>query len=243
MVYARFASGYRPGGPNTALILGSSAPVSFSPDKTQNSEIGFKGDLFGRAISIDASVYYISWKDLQTGVSSAAYGAYTINVGQAKSQGAELSVESRPLKGLTVSAWGAWNLADLTKAFPPTSNAIGAVGDRLPYSARFSSTFSVRQEIAFEHGVVGFASASASYVGAREGEFIAGFGTVRQTYPAYTKSDLRAGATDGPWTTNVYVNNVSNQRGQLSGGQGTLNPFAFTYIQPRTIGLNVEKKF
>ncbi len=42
MVYARLASGYRPGGPNpTASAFG--LPLEFGPDKTQSYEIGLKG--------------------------------------------------------------------------------------------------------------------------------------------------------------------------------------------------------
>jgi hypothetical protein len=42
----------------------------------------------------------------------------------------------------------------------------------------------------------------------------------------------------------VYVNNVTDRRGLLYGGVGTLpNPAAFEVIEPRTIGVNVMKKF
>lgn len=242
MLYARLASGYRPGGYNSAAIPGT-VPLTFAPDTTQNYEIGSKGDLLGHAISFDASIYYIKWRDIQASVSSATFIGYTANVGQAKSQGAELSVQTAPWHGLTASAWGAWNDAQLTQALPPDSNVNGGAGDRLPYSAPFSCAFTLRQEVEFMPGVTGFAGATVSHVGDRDGEFLAGLGTVRQVYPGYTKTDLVAGARSGGWNTNIYVTNVSNQRGQLSGGQGTLNPVAFTYIQPRTIGLSVSKSF
>jgi len=41
----------------------------------------------------------------------------------------------------------------------------------------------------------------------------------------------------------VYANNVTDHRGALAGGVGTYPPYAFTYIQPRTIGLTLRKSF
>ena len=62
MVYARLASGYRPGGPN-GLAVG--VPASFGPDKTDNYEVGVKGQMAHGRISVDASVYYINWQNIQ----------------------------------------------------------------------------------------------------------------------------------------------------------------------------------
>jgi outer membrane receptor protein involved in Fe transport len=64
----------------------------------------------------------------------------------------------------------------------------------------------------------------------------------RQNLAPYTKTDLHAGLKYGSWTINLVVDNVADRRGVLSGGFGAfLNPKAFTYIQPRTIGLSVVK--
>jgi hypothetical protein len=41
----------------------------------------------------------------------------------------------------------------------------------------------------------------------------------------------------------MFVNNVADVRGVINGGLGYVTPFAFVYIQPRTIGLNVSKSF
>jgi outer membrane receptor protein involved in Fe transport len=59
----------------------------------------------------------------------------------------------------------------------------------------------------------------------------------------YAKTDLRAGAKYETWTLNLFVNNLADKRGVLSGGLGTLNPAAFNYIQPRTVGILIAKTF
>jgi iron complex outermembrane receptor protein len=246
MVYARLASGYRPGGPN-ANSVAQGTPPSFQPDKTKNYEIGVKGDLLAHALSFDASLYYIDWNNIQVQLTLPPHGAgYTANAGGAKSQGVEFSVESRPLAGLTVAAWIAWDDAVLTKAFPPTSSAYGVSGDRLPYSSRFSGNLSVEQDFPLWSSVTGFVGGSVSYVGDRKGVFTSPPPTIppRQDFPAYARTDVRTGLRYDSWMVNLFVNNVANKRGLLTGGLGTdFNPNAFNFIQPRTVGLSVSKTF
>jgi hypothetical protein len=78
-------------------------------------------------------------------------------------------------------------------------------------------------------------------VGAREGEF--GPTPQRQVYPAYAKTDLRAGIRYDAWTASAFATNLTDRRGLLAGGVGTVYPFSFNYIQPRTVGLNVSRTF
>jgi outer membrane receptor protein involved in Fe transport len=241
MVYARLASGYRAGGPN-AVYAGPGTPPHYDPDKTQSYEIGAKGDFLDRTLTVDASVYYIDWKDIQISLINPQTGiTYNANGSQAKSQGVELSIESRPLTGLTIAGWVAWDDAVLTQPFPPTSTTYAVAGDRLPYSSRFSGNVSLEQDFPLSSRVTGFAGAAASYVGDRVGEFTGT--TQRQDLPAYTKIDLRAGTKYDSWTVNVFVNNVADKRGVLNGGLGQFPPFGFVYIQPRTIGVSASKAF
>jgi outer membrane receptor protein involved in Fe transport len=196
--------------------------------------------VFDRALSFDASLYYIEWKDIQVVVLERGYGYYT-NASRAKSQGVELSLESRPVAGLTLAGWVAWNEAELTEAFPASSTAFGISGDRLPFSSRFSASVSLDDEFALGANLMGFAGASVSYVGERVGQFT---GTSRrQAFPAYAQTDMRAGVRYDTWTANLFVNNLADRRGVLAGGLGTVNELAFDYIRPRTIGVAVSKVF
>ena len=90
--------------------------------------------------------------------------------------------------------------------------------------------------------LTGFAGAAASYVGERKGPFAAGSGE-RETYPSYTKVDLRGGLRWNAHVLNLFVNNVADKRGILAGGLGSFPAYAFTVIQPRTIGISLVTKF
>jgi iron complex outermembrane recepter protein len=244
MAYARLASGYRPGGPNDTQE--PSVPRSFAPDRTQNYELGTKGEFLDRRLTVDTSLYYILWRNVQLSLyDPVTFIDFTGNGGRAKSQGIEFTVQAKPLTGLTASSWVVLSEAKLTQALPIDSSALGADGSPLPYSSRFSGNFALQQDFPLTSGMAGFVGGLVSYVGNREGEFASAFAAsaARQYYPAYARSDLHGGLKMDEWLLNLYVNNVADKSGVLAGGLGTFPAFAFNYIQPRTVGINLSHKF
>jgi iron complex outermembrane recepter protein len=240
MVYARLASGYRAGGSNP--LPGSGTPPEYHPDKTQDYDIGVKGDFLDHSLSVDASLYHIDWKNIQLQLFNPLTGGdYNTNGSRAKSQGLELSVQSRPLTGLTIAAWATWDSAELTEPFPPGSTAVGTSGDPLPNTSKFSTNLSLQQEFPLGTELSGFVGGAVSYIGERQGLFTST--PERQYFPAYAKTDLRAGVKYNSWTANLYANNVADRRGAISGGLGTFPPFGFYLIEPRTVGLSLVKGF
>jgi iron complex outermembrane receptor protein len=242
MLYGRAASGYRVGGSNGVFGVICGLP-DYRPDKTLNYEVGVKGTTAERRLSFDASVYYIDWKDAQiTGSCQDGLYGFKGNGSQAKSQGVELTVDMRPADGMNINVWGSWNEAELTEdlaAGTIAAGIFGLKGDRLPLSARFSGGLSLDHEFPLGAAMSGFAGGSLSYTGVRYGSMVAQ-GVERERFPAYTKTDLRAGLRYGRWTGSLYINNVADRRGIISAD----TPVSLIYIiQPRTIGLNVAADF
>jgi iron complex outermembrane recepter protein len=250
MVYARLASGYRSGGTNGEALPDATIPRQYDPDKTYNYELGIKGDLLDHRFSFDASVFYIDWKSVQLSViAPASQQAYISNVGRAKSDGVELSVMARPLDGLSINAWATYNDAVLKNGFPvPTDvspGIYGVAGSRLPYGSQVSGHLSIDDEYPIVGDLRGVLGATLSYVGNRLGEFTPGPPNppARTSYPAYTQADLRVGCRVRSWNVDATATNVFNKRGILGGGLASYPPYAFTLIQPRTIGLSVSTRF
>jgi iron complex outermembrane recepter protein len=239
MVYARLASGYRAGGPN-ANCIPNHVPCQYDPDKTYNYELGTKGEFLDRRLSVDASLYYIDWKGIQLAFAGAGGGNYYSNGSEAKSQGIELSAALRPLTGLTITAWSAWDQAVITKPTAPGALQPLYSGERLPLSPRFSANLSVEQQFPLTETLDGFIGGAASYVGNRASAIGA---SGSEIFPSYTKTDLRAGAKYRSWTINLYASNVADARGILSGGVGTIIPNSYYYIPPRLVGLNIVRTF
>ena len=243
MVYARLASGYRPGGPNSdAALFGY--PAHFGPDKTTNYEIGVKAETPNHAWSVDASAYYIDWTDIQISVvDPVSFFSFFTNASSAKSEGLELSAQARPTDGLTIAAWLSWNEAVLTSSLPIQSgSSIGLSGDSLPFSSRWSGNLSMEQQFALTGGLVAVVGATASYIGAREGIFAGNFSQARVYLPSYVRTDLKAGVRYGTWDISVFAKNVSDKRGVLDLPITGSAPAAL-YVQPRTVGLSFAKPF
>ena len=240
MVYARLASGYRAGGINTTVSPG--VPSGYAPDKTQNFELGVKGDWLQHRLSVDASLYYIDWKSIQLFLASKTRAGYFANGGDAKSQGLELAVQGKPTRGLTLGGWVAWNDAVLTQNLPASSTVEGMDGDRLPYNVRFSGSLTAEQDFALPHDAIGFVGADVSYLGARVGEFVASGSRVY--LPAYAKTDVHAGLRLDTWSLNLFGNNITDRRAILTRGQDAAgDPTSVNFIEPRSIGLNIAKSF
>ena len=242
MVYARLASGYRPGGPNSTCVV-YNFPCKFAPDKTRNYEIGAKGEVFDHILSFDVSAYYIDWKDIQIQVvDPTSFSAFFTNGSGAKSQGLELSAQVKPFKSLTVAAWISLSDASLTADLPANGSAIGVSGDRLPYSSRLSGNIALEQEFPLTSSTRGFVGGSVSYVGDRKGEFVSVFspGQPRIVLPSYVEADLHVGVRYESWALNAFLNNLADRRGILN-----ISPYtaAINYIQPRTVGASLSKSF
>jgi iron complex outermembrane recepter protein len=240
MIYARVASGFRPGGPNPNAF-GFNLPQTFDPDTTRNYEVGVKGRLFDRRLSYDLSLYRIDWKNMQVQLVTGGRGYY-VNAGASKSEGLEASFQLQPWSGMILDASGSWGRARLTEGFPPGSTAAGNPGDRLPYSARFTGFLGAEQSFPVTQTWTGFVGGSISYVGDRLGVFrnVA----LRQTFPSYSQIDARAGVRSDVWTASVFINNLGDKRGVLTGGLGTAgDQTAFNLLQPRTIGVSLARSF
>ena len=119
-IYARVASGYRPGGPNV-IPAGTPAdyPTTYDADRLTNWEVGIKAEApDGRLWSAELAAYHIDWKNIQLfeRVNSTGINA---NGGKAKVNGLEASGALRPAAGLTLTANGAYTNGKLKDDTPP----------------------------------------------------------------------------------------------------------------------------
>jgi iron complex outermembrane recepter protein len=234
MLYARLASGYRPGAINVNCGVSPVIPCLTKADTTQNYEIGAKGSVLGGRLSYDAALYHIDWTDVQLrAVVPGTNFGYTDNGGRGKSEGVELSIEARPLTGLTLSGWVALNRAELTENFSTFRK-----GQKFPFNPELSSNVSIKQELPLgSTGAIAFLGGSASYVDERP-SFI---GDLVASFPSYVKLNLNAGLEYETWRVDTFVNNVNDKRVVL--GTGGFIPNVVYYMQPRTMGLSVTKTF
>lgn len=242
MLYARFATGYRPGGPNV-LPPGADFPSSFGPDKTTNYELGVKSEFLNHHLLFDLSAYDIEWNNIQLLVVLNGFSGLG-NGKSARSRGLELSTMYIPLEGLTLGVNGAYTDAKLTGDAPAVG---GASGNPLPNVPKFSISVTADYSLPLPDGFRGFAGASARYVSSRQSGFPGNSLIPFVNYPfelrAYEVLDLRVGASKSGWRLEAYLKNATNKRAELSAGTlaDPTVPASLSVMQPRTIGLTLSK--
>jgi iron complex outermembrane receptor protein len=232
MVYLRFASGFHPGGPNP--YAGTDVLPSYKPDKVATTELGYKADLLDRRVSVDASVYYINWTDQQIPAVGVNDLSYIQNAGGSRSRGAEVAASWRPFRGLEFSGNVSFIDARLTRDLPSDN---GKSGNTLPGTPRWTGLVDASYEAPVSETWFGFAGASFEHTGEQHEDFENGF-----LHPAYNRTDLRLGMRDEALTLTLYVKNLANSHGQLSGAPID-NLEWVSIIQPRTVGLSAVVRF
>src|SRR5580698_10022706 len=246
LAYVRVATGFRPGGPNLPTPTLPNPP-SFQSDSTKNYEIGFRTDLFDKKFSIVMDVFYIDWKNIQIlSIVQTTSGPVGINgnSGSATSKGVEWNFEWRPLSGLSIGLLGSYTDAYL----PADATLLGASsGDKLPYVPNVSSTLNVDYKWPAFADWSAFIGGSETYTGTRFTSFSPSITVVEPhtKLPVYNTLQLHLGPDNGHYNAELYGNNLNNSKGitDFSATGGANQTGLVSFIQPRTIGIQVGYKF
>lgn len=246
LVYARIASGYRPGGPNIPL-QGVDVPLTYGPDRTVNYEFGIRQDLFNKKVSVDVTPFYITWKDIQVvSIVNTSAGPIRVNgnAGSAVSKGIEWNATWSPIENLRLNTVGSYQDARLTRNAPGLG---GGSGDYLPYVPSVTTSVNVDYGWKVMDKYRAYVSGTYSYVGERFTDFTPATSRVTTSHvrlPSYNTGAIRAGIEDDRKGIEFFVNNISNARGITyytnNGGAGQTG--LATIIPPTTIGLLLRAK-
>lgn len=243
--YVRYATGYRPGGPNfvardptTGAPL---APPQFAADRLKSYEGGFKSQTEDRRFSADADVYYEDWENMQVLAVRGGFGV-RLNAPGASIRGAELTLAAEPVDGLR----GAVALAYQDAKMKDADADIGASkGERLPDVPRYTTSMNV-DYLLFQGGVQPTIGGTVRYVSDRDASFDNNKSDPQYPLPAYTSVDLRLAGTVGPVNLQFYVRNAFNELGELSAFTGYASlggPAQVSLLQPRTFGVSAIVNF
>jgi iron complex outermembrane recepter protein len=243
-VYARVASGFRPGGPNVIPVgAPPGTPTSYKADRLTNYELGYKAEAPDAHLwSLELAAYHIDWKDIQLFEIVNQIGI-NANGGKARVNGLEFSGALRPVPGLTFAANGAYTDAKLKDDTPAVTG--GHAGDPLPWVPKWSGALHADYEFPMSPSLGGFVGASLDYVGKRNAEFNQrnpDGSLVR--IPGYAQVDLRGGVKLNRFTLEAYVHNLFDKGGITDAfgfGPGNFpnDAAAASVIRPRTIGLTL----
>jgi iron complex outermembrane recepter protein len=246
MVYARLATGYRPGGPNAQPVAPpAGTPQEYGADKTVNIEMGVRSTQLDGRLSIDIAAFHVDWKDIQLFERVNGIGLNT-NGGKARSQGVEWTFAYVPVHGLTLGWTGAYTDAKLTEDAPEVN---GKNGDPLPYAPKWSTALDGEFDWNLTAGWKGFVGANWSYVGSRHSDFNS-FPTDATMVPngqlelnSYNTFEARIGVDGAHYRVTLYGKNLGDTRGITNYTNASTALSYLTFIQPRTYGLTLNAKF
>ncbi len=123
---------------------------------------------------------------------------------------------------------------------------VGAKGDRLPASAKFTSNLSIQQNFPLSNGMSAFVGGNWSYIGDRESEFqlSAAGSTPRFTIPSYSLVDLNGGLQWQKWEATLFLRNAFNSKGVITGdNRNGTSVTSVNYLQPVSVGMTVSYQF
>jgi outer membrane receptor protein involved in Fe transport len=240
MLYARIATGYRPGGGcdtcgNDALEI----PGLYDADTLTAYEIGYRGDFLDRRLRIDISAFHIDWEEIQLTVTNSLGLNYAGNGGTAVSDGVEAVASYTFDFGLRAGVNVAHTHARLTEDAPGVG---GADGDPLPISPRWAGAITLDYSRDLSSGARFFTGLGYHY---RDTTYNS-FRSSPRPFPLEEQNilDAHAGLELGDATLRLFARNLLNDRsyqGLQYGGNPT-RP-SFVPVQPRTIGLSVDYNF
>ncbi len=237
ILFLRYATGFRPGGPNTVT---PGLPPTFNPDTTQNYEAGVKSRFWGGRGTIDLTGYYTEWRNIVVVTTSGGFAGYT-NGGNADIAGAEGALSLRPIPPLTISATGAYSNGRIREAFSTAGGALGR-DDTLPYDPKWTGSLSAEYRTALTQTWNGYLSGTLRYSDSRNAIFASNTATPNYVMPSYGLLDIHVGAERGNYMVDVFAKNVNNEHAQLAAN--TFFGLAeVTVARPRTIGIAFTAKY
>jgi iron complex outermembrane receptor protein len=240
LFYAGVTRGQKGGGFNAAAIAGIPASITpYQPEVLTNYEAGFKSTLLGGTTRFNGGAFYYDYKNYQaytlTGLTPTIFNT------DARVIGAELELQVRPVRGLTLSGGAAYLDAI---AHDVQSNLLGTgvnLGDQhMPQSPKWSGNGLVRYEFDALSGVIGL-QGDARYNSRRY------FNTVN--HPALAdKEDFVVNArisyttADDRWEFALWGRNLTNTTVYASGFDlaGTNGSTPLAVARPRWFGGSVR---
>jgi len=252
IVFAEAAKGFRYGGVNQpvpASFCGaalasqglSSAPLTFGPDKLWSYSIGEKTTLGGGRATLNATAFFIDWKDLQTNDTLPCGYYFTENAGRVTSKGAELESTARLTERMTVTASASYTDATAAEAIP---NLSATEGDPVPYFPKYIAALSGQYRIPIGNAQNLTLELNAQYRSSTYNNFSP---LERVEIPGSTVLNSGLTFTKDNWEAGVFAHNLTNEHVVTAADIntfGAIQPGDIRYYaRPRTVGLRIRRSF
>jgi iron complex outermembrane recepter protein len=249
LTYVTAAKGYRPGGPNEALLGAVGAPCQYTqayrsvydPDSVWNYELGSKSTLLDGAVTLDAAIYRTDWSGIQGNIVSNC-GGFIANLGKARIRGAELEATLRPIKSLEFGASGSYNDAKFVSIDAVLAGALAiSPGDRVASVPKTQVSVSGEWRMPVSALINGYLRTDAQYVSSAPTSYTNR--TAEYTRPSYTTLNAAIGCYIRDLELSVYGQNLANRLQVVDIFQPSGGTPDWIVAPPRTVGLTLRYHF
>lgn len=260
LAYATVSEGYRPGGVNPfapcPAPIGCLRPneIRYAPDSTLNYEFGVKGLLLSDRLGFSVAAYLIDWDDIQLDAISEDLFFITVNGGDARSRGIELSADAIISDRLRASLAYSYNRAELWSFAAGLVDGVadGVPGDRLPGTPEHQGALRIdydlplgdRWQLELGYGLTATSNVYTKVGRRAGGEALAGYAI--HNFTAWLR-------TDGAWSFRFFVDNLfdefaeTNTRADRSfirnAGVHPLRSYFRNVATPRRYGIELRYDF
>ncbi|MEL6877375.1 MAG: TonB-dependent receptor [Pseudomonadota bacterium] len=241
LFYATYSEGFRPGllnrpggaqGPNGFIV-----PFELETDEVKNYEFGWKMDLIDGQFRVNGSAFFVDISNLQTTIfdPSITNLFFSDNAANAEIYGLEADFTIAPYAtpGLTVS--GAFSVLDteITEVLTPTNDVIE--GGELAFAPGFQGNLRVRYEWDLSDTLEAYVQPQMTHSASKFTDIIE---INKIELDSYTTFDLAAGVKADQWNFEIFGENLSDERAQISGNFGNDRARIVTN-RPLTVGIRV----
>lgn len=228
LLYASFANGKKAGGFNGSAIV--AAEKTFDPDNNWTYEIGTKNTFMDGALTLNAALFYIDWKNRQISVTAtpspsappslAAGPAIIGNAGKSTVKGFEMDALWTVAEGLNLRAGFSFNDAKYADGVIDSrqrdfNNCDGVVcatngdigGNQLERQSKVQAAFGVDYATSITSSIEGFGGFDVSYKSKQYAD------SVNLAYlPDRTLVDARIGIRGDKWSLTLWGKNLFNKQ-------------------------------
>ena len=263
MVYGLYSEGFRAGGVNRNRGV-PLLPQVYGADFLENTEFGMKGSFAEGRLNISATAFFQDWIDYQVEVvdpSNSPCGVPEIqpcgqpwqkgvlNAGNAHSDGVEIQIEAQPNDQLSLRLNATMLESELDEDNDLISDA--GKGSKLPFAPDFKASAYAQYNwpTTMANSKESFFQVQMSYVGDSLNQIQAfeGGATPQIKMESYGYFSAKFGMVGDTWEANLFVNNISDRRGQLYHDITDFEPFfgrqRTSVIRPREFGVRFFKRW
>jgi len=249
MMYVTWSEGYRPGGINRNPFAGD-----YKSDFLTNYEFGWKTEWLNNRLQINGALFLQKWDNFQIGFQGANGITQVANGPSAEVKGLEVQLTWMATDNLLLSSSTAFYKSKLKNDysnFDAAGNVVGVnapSGTALPITPKFKGSLVARYKFnigEYEGHVQGAFAHSGSAASRLNLADNARVGNIEPN----TTLDLSTGVDKGPYSLELYVQNMTNETAslyktaqctdQVCGGVQSYG----VRPHPRTIGIKFNQKF